>query len=254
MKLRDIQVRHDSRLILSLDRLDIDPGQFTVILGHNGSGKSTLMNLIARQLSADQGHIELAGRPLCDYSQREFARRVAFLPQHLPEVSGLTVRELVRQGRFPWRGLLGRWQVEDLRLIELALQQTDVAQYAEHLADSLSGGERQRAWIAMLLAQQAPLLLLDEPTSALDLAHQYELMELLHALNRDNGRGIVIILHDINLSCRYVQRIIALKGGRLFFDGSPRQLLCPQRLSALYEIDIQLLQQPGQGMPLAVVS
>jgi iron-chelate-transporting ATPase len=254
LKLREIRVERDQRLILSLDQLDIDPGQFTVILGHNGSGKSTLMNLIARQISPDAGHIELNNRALQHYSQREFARCVAFLPQRLPEVSGLTVRELARLGRFPWRGLLGRWQAEDQHLIDLALQQTDVAQYAEHLADSLSGGERQRAWIAMLLTQQAPLLLLDEPTSALDLAHQYELMELLHSLNRNQGRGIVTILHDVNLSCRYAQRIIALKGGRVFFDGSPQQLLCPQRLSSLYEIDIHLIQQAGRAAPLAVVS
>jgi len=254
LTLRDIRVEHDQRLILGLDRLEIDPGQFTVILGHNGSGKSTLMNLMARQLSPDAGHIELNNRALQSYSQREFARCVAFLPQRLPDVSGLTVRELARLGRFPWRGLLGRWQAEDRHLIDLALQQTDVARYADHLADSLSGGERQRAWIAMLLTQQAPLLLLDEPTSALDLAHQYELMELLRSLNRNQGRGIVTILHDVNLSCRYAQRIIALKGGRLFFDGSPLELLCPQRLSNLYEIDIHLIQQAGRAAPLAVVS
>lgn len=254
LSLHDIQVRRDGRIILALDDLQFAGGQFTVILGHNGSGKSTLMNLIARQFTPDTGRIALDGKPLEAYRQRDFARRVAFLPQHLPEVAGLTVRELVRLGRFPWRGLLGRWQAEDSQVIERALRQTDIAHYADHLADSLSGGERQRAWIAMLLAQESPLLLLDEPTSALDLAHQYQLMALLRELNRETGRGIIAILHDVNLATRYADRIIALKGGRQFFDGTAEQLLSGDRLSALYEIDIELIDQPGQGRKIAVVS
>lgn len=254
LKLNDIQVRRDGRLTLALDELQLAGDQFTVILGHNGSGKSTLMNLIARQLQPDTGTLQLDGKPLSSFSQREFARRVAFLPQRLPDVAGLTVRELVRLGRFPWRGLLGRWQAEDQQMIEQAMAQTDVEQYADHLADILSGGERQRAWIAMLLAQQSPLILLDEPTSALDLAHQYELMTLLRELNLGTGRGIVAILHDINLTARYADRIVALKQGRVFFDGTPDELLHSPLLSGLYDIDIELIEQPGSARKIAVVA
>jgi iron complex transport system ATP-binding protein len=198
--------------------------------------------------------LQLDGLTLADFSARDFARRVAFLPLHLPDVAGLSVRELVRLGRFPWRGLLGRWRTEDHAAVDEALAQTDVAHYAEHLADSLSGGERQRAWIAMLLAQQAPLLLLDEPTSALDLAHQCELMGLLRQLNRDSGRGIVAILHDINLTARHADRVIALKQGRIFFDGRPDELLSGPLLSQLYDIDIELIEQPGSARKIAVVA
>ncbi|MCW2293946.1 iron complex transport system ATP-binding protein [Pseudomonas sp. BIGb0408] len=254
LRMNDIEVRRDGRLTLALDELQLAGDQFTVILGHNGSGKSTLMNLIARQLQPDTGTLQLDGKPLASFSQREFARRVAFLPQRLPDVAGLTVRELVRLGRFPWRGLLGRWQAEDQRMIERAMAQTDVEQYADHLADTLSGGERQRAWIAMLLAQQSPLILLDEPTSALDLAHQYELMTLLRELNLATGRGIVAILHDINLTARYADRIVALKQGRVFFDGSPEELLNNPLLSQLYDIDIELIEQPGSARKIAVVA
>ncbi|WP_417779860.1 ABC transporter ATP-binding protein [Stutzerimonas xanthomarina] len=254
LSLEDIEVSRDGRTVLMLDRLALDAGSFTVILGHNGSGKSTLMNLIARQFPPDRGRIELDGQPLSRYRQRAFARKVAFLPQHLPDVAGLNVRELVRLGRFPWRGLLAPWQAEDEQAIDRALAQTDIADYAEHLADSLSGGERQRAWIAMLLAQQAPLLLLDEPTSALDLAHQYQLMTLLQTLNRETGRAIVAILHDVNLAARFADRIVALKRGRLFFDGTPEQLLSADRLSALYDVGIHLIDQPGQARRIAVVS
>lgn len=254
LSLKDIQVRHDGRLTLDIDTLDIAEDAFTVILGHNGSGKSTLMNLIARQTEPVTGHIRLNDQPFSHYSQRELAQRVAFLPQRLPDVAGLTVRELVRLGRFPWRGLLGRWRADDLEAVEAAMKETDVLQFADHLADTLSGGERQRAWIAMLLAQASPLILLDEPTSALDLSHQYELMALLRALNEGKGRGIVAILHDVNLTARYADRIIALKQGRVFFDGTPDELLSSQLLTALYDIDIQLIDQPGAVRRIAVVA
>jgi iron complex transport system ATP-binding protein len=251
--MNNIQVRRGKRVILALDTLDIAPHQFTVILGHNGSGKSTLLNLIARQFKPDHGYLELGGKRLDEYSQRDFARRIAFLPQRLPEVVGLTVRELVRLGRFPWRGLFGRWQTEDNAVVERALLQTDIAQYAGHLADSLSGGERQRAWISMLLAQESPLILLDEPTSALDLAHQYALMTLLRGLNQASGRGIIAVLHDVNLTTRYADRIIVLKEGQVHFDGSPEQLLSSDRLSELYDIDIELIDHPGNARQVAVV-
>jgi iron complex transport system ATP-binding protein len=254
LSMQGIQVRHDGRITLDIDALDIAGDAFTVILGHNGSGKSTLMNLLARQTEPVGGRLTLDGHPLTHYSQREFARRVAFLPQRLPEVAGLTVRELVRLGRFPWRGLLGRWRQDDSDAIEQAMRETDVLQYADHLADTLSGGERQRAWIAMLLAQASPLILLDEPTSALDLSHQYELMALLRGLNQSSGRGVVAILHDVNLTARYADRIIALKQGRVFFDGSPDDLLSGPLLSELYEIDIQLIDQPGAARRIAVVA
>lgn len=254
LSLRQIEVHRDGRSVLQLNELKVASDQFTVILGHNGSGKSTLMNLMARQFPPDSGAIALDNRPLATWSSRAFAQRVAYLPQRLPQVAGLTVRELIRLGRFPWRGLLGRWRDEDNDIIATALEQTHITHYAEHLVDTLSGGERQRAWIAMLLAQACPLILLDEPTSALDLAHQYDIIALLRRLNHQTGRGIVAILHDVNLSCRFADRIIALRQGKLFFDGPPERLLDSSLLSTLYGIKIELVTQPGQANKIAVVA
>jgi iron-chelate-transporting ATPase len=252
--LRNILVERDGRQILSLPSITIDPTAFTVILGHNGSGKSTLMNLLAKQTQPDQGSITLGDQPLAAISARDFARKVAFLPQQLPQVDGLTVAELVRLGRYPWRGMLGRWRDDDAALVQQAMQDTDVLHQAQRPVEQLSGGERQRAWLAMLLAQQSPLILLDEPTSALDLAHQYELMALLSRLNRQYGRGIIIILHDVNLATRFAQRIIALKHGQGFFDGTPEQLLDSPLLTRLFEIPISLLPRECDALPVAVVA
>ncbi|HZH28736.1 MAG TPA: ABC transporter ATP-binding protein [Azospirillaceae bacterium] len=249
-----LSIRRGSRRVLKADRLVIVRSDLTVILGHNGSGKSTLMNILARQASPDEGTVSLDGKPLHELSQRDLARAIAYLPQRLPNVAGLTVRELVYLGRFAWRGTLGHWRSEDRRAVNEAMALTHVEPHAETLVDHLSGGERQRAWIAMLLAQQSPFLLLDEPTSALDLGHQYDLMALLSTLNRHAGKGIVVVLHDVNLATRYADRIIALRHGEVAFDGSSDALLSSDLLSGLYDVDIHLVDHPLIAKKIAIVN
>lgn len=251
--LEDLRVARDGREILRLDRLALGAEGMTAILGHNGSGKSTLMALLARQMRPDAGCITLDGKALDGYRQKQLARRVSFLPQRLPPVAGLNVRDLAALGRFAWRGALGRMGPTDHAVVAQAMRDTGCAALADHLVDTASGGERQRAWIAMLLAQEAPVLLLDEPTAALDLAHAYEVMGFLHRLSREAGRHVIVILHDINLAARHADRIVALKQGRLAFDGAPRALLDRQVLRGLYGIEMTLLPH-RDGRPHAVVA
>lgn len=251
--LENLRVARDGREILRVDRLSLGAEGMTAVLGHNGSGKSTLMAILARQIRPDGGRITLQGQPLDHYRQKALARRVSFLPQRLPPVAGLSVRDLAGLGRFAWRGALGRMGPADHAVIAQAMRDTGCAALADHLVDSASGGERQRAWIAMLLAQEAPMLLLDEPTAALDLAHAYEVMALLHRLSRGAGRHVITVLHDINLAARYADRIVALKAGQVAFDGPPRALLDRQVLRGLYGIEMTLLPHPD-GPPQAVVA
>ncbi|WCE28864.1 ABC transporter ATP-binding protein [Vibrio sp. SCSIO 43137] len=246
-ELRNINIVRDERDILSIDRLNIPTDGFTVILGHNGSGKSTLVNLLSGQTQADKGTITLNGNTLSDYRPKQLAKQLAYLPQKLPVSAGLTVRELVRLGRFPWRGALGRWNREDNSVIDDAMAKTQITPFADKLADQLSGGERQRAWISMLLAQQSPILVLDEPTSALDVHHQFQIMQLLSQLNRDEGVGIIVILHDLNLALRYASHVIALKQGTIAFEGNAELLLDEARLSELYHSPIKLIDHPNPG-------
>ncbi|PJK30881.1 ABC transporter ATP-binding protein [Minwuia thermotolerans] len=251
-ELTDIEVRLGGAHILSVDGLSLATDRVTAILGHNGSGKSTLLSLLARQRGPTRGSILLDGTQLTSIGQRQFARQVAFLPQRLSEVPGLSVRELCGLGRFPWRGALGRWTDDDHAAVEEALKLTDLLHLRERLVDELSGGERQRAWIAMLLAQQSPVLLLDEPISALDLAHQVDILTLLRDLNGRAGRGVIVILHDINLAARFAHRLLVLKGGRIAFDGSPQKILDRETLSDLFGTRIVLVDHPGRELPLAV--
>ncbi|WP_086983477.1 ABC transporter ATP-binding protein [Vibrio aphrogenes] len=252
--LNQVRVHRDNRDILSIDELTIPTDGLTVVLGHNGSGKSTLVNLLSGQTEPDSGSVKLNNHNIHDFSQKQLAKEIAFLPQKLPDVAGLTVKELVRLGRFPWRGVFGRWQNNDDTIILDAMHKTGVEHYADNLADKLSGGERQRAWVAMLLAQQSPVLILDEPTSALDVHHQYHLLSLLQSLTQETQCGVLVILHDLNLALRYATHIVALKKGKIAFSGAKELLLDEKRLSDLYKTDIQLLAHPQQqDQKIAVV-
>lgn len=153
----------------------------TGLIGQNGSGKPTLLRILARQQSATAGSISFDGKPLQAWGDREFARKVAYLPQHTPLAAGLKVRELVDLGRYPWHGAFGRFGRGDHEKVDEALMLTTTDSVADRFVDTLSGGERQRVWLAMLLAQDARLLLLDEPISALDVAHQVGVLGLCAA-------------------------------------------------------------------------
>lgn len=246
-ELLNVKIRRGGREILAVEELTIPTNEFTVVLGHNGSGKSTLVNLLSGQLKPDTGNLKLDEVGLSEYRTRDIAKCIAYLPQKLPTSAGLTVRELVKLGRFPWRGALGRWNQDDHAIIESAMARTEVTSYADTLADHLSGGERQRAWVSMLLAQQSPILILDEPTSALDVHHQFQLMKLLSDLNQIDNVGVIVILHDLNLALRYATHVVALKEGRVAFEGSADVLLDETRLEQLYQSPIKLIDHPAPG-------
>jgi len=200
----------DGRALLASIDVSFPPGHVSALVGHNGSGKSTLLKLLAGQLRADVGEIRLGGHALDAWRRRDFARRVGYLPQQTANTGGMTVRELVAHGRYPWHGALGRFGDTDREKVDEAMRLTRVDTFADRQVDTLSGGERQRAWLAMLVAQDSRILLLDEPISALDIAHQVEVLSLIRDLGRQRKASTVIVLHDINMAARYADRIIAL--------------------------------------------
>ena len=253
IRLEQVQFRLGSRQLLQPLDLQIPQGQVCGLIGHNGSGKSTLIKLLARQQSASGGRILLDGEDLASYSSREFARRVAYLPQQPAATDQLTVRELVRFGRQPWHGLLGRFGPDDQRVVARAMALTQIEPYADRLVESLSGGERQRVWLAALIAQQTRYLLLDEPTSALDVAHQVEVLALIRQLSHELDLGVVLVLHDINMAARYCDRLVALREGALLRQGTPEELMTSATLADIYQMPMQVLAHPVTGEPVSVV-
>jgi len=223
------------------------------LIGHNGSGKSTLLKLLARQQPASDGQVLFEDRPLGDWGDRAFARKVAYLPQQTPPAAGMTVRELVALGRYPWHGALGRFGKADREKVDQAMALTDVAGFADRLVETLSGGERQRVWLAMLVAQDAECLLLDEPISALDVAHQIEVLALVRRLADERGLGVVVVLHDVNMAARFCDEIIALHSGRMIARGTPEEILTPARLQEIYGVQMGVMPHPDTMLPLAFV-
>lgn len=248
--LSGLSVDVPGRRLLDDITLDLPAGRATALIGHNGSGKSTLLRSLARQVPAG-GTARFEERALADWPARDLARRMAFLPQTTPPAEGMLVRELVALGRYPWHGALGRFGPADHAAVARALDECGVADFADRLVDTLSGGERQRVWLAMMVAQQAGTLLLDEPISALDIAHQVEVMALVAAMCHDQGRSAVIVLHDVNMAARFCDHVVALKAGRLVWQGGPDALMRPDTLHDIYGLPMQVLTRPD-GRPVAI--
>ena len=219
-----VTFRVPGRTLLHPLSLTFPAGKVTGLIGHNGSGKSTLLKMLGRHQPPSAGDVLLDGQPLESWGSKAFARKVAYLPQQLPPAEGMTVRELV--GLKP---------------------------LAHRLVDSLSGGERQRAWIAMLVAQDSRCLLLDEPSSALDIAHQVDVLALVHRLSQQRGLTVIAVLHDINMAARYCDYLVALRGGEMIAQGTPAELMRSDTLEQIYGIPMGILPHPAGAAPVSFV-
>ncbi|MFP5487258.1 MAG: ABC transporter ATP-binding protein [Acidimicrobiia bacterium] len=246
LEARSVAVGHGAGPVLSDASLLVAPGTTTAIVGANGSGKSTLLRALAGVAKAQQGHILLEGRPLDSCRPREVARRVAHLPQAPLVPAGMTVEELVALGRHPHRRLVGAATASDSRAVEHAVDATGIGAFRRRQVAELSGGERQRVWVAVALAQEAPVLLLDEPTTFLDIRHQLELLELLADL-ANAGRAVLVVLHDLNQAAAFADQLLVLGRGRVLAQGPPADVLHSDVISEAFEVDAHV-EARGSGI------
>ncbi|MDX8354774.1 ABC transporter ATP-binding protein [Cognatiyoonia sp. IB215182] len=241
----------DTTILKNID-LDIAAGQITALVGPNGCGKSTLLKAFARILKPKSGHVTLEGQPITSYATRDVATRLAILPQGPVAPEGLTVTELVAQGRFPHQTLFRQWSPGDREAVERAMRLTDLEDFAERPVQSLSGGQRQRCWLAMVLAQDTPLLLLDEPTTFLDLKVQVDLMALLSRIVHEDGRTMVLVLHELNLAAAFADRIVMMRDGQIVAEGSGAQVIKPEELRAVFDLRSDVIADPATGRPVCL--
>lgn len=232
--------------------LSIPKGKITVFVGSNGCGKSTLLRSMARLLKPEAGSIVLDGKQLTELPTREVARKLAILPQGPVAPEGLTVFQLVKQGRYPYQSWLRQWSKEDERMVNKALAETNMLELAERPVDSLSGGQRQRAWIAMTLAQGTETILLDEPTTYLDLTHQIDILDLLFELNEKERRTIVMVLHDLNLACRYAHHIVAIRDKTVYAQGKPEDVVTGNMVRDVFGLECEIAEDPLFGTPICI--
>ena len=248
----DLSLAYDDTVICEGLSVQIPQGKVSVIVGANACGKSTLLRGLARLLRPKAGTVLLDGTDIHRLPTKQVATRLGILPQQPIAPEGITVADLVARGRHPHQRFFRQWSSADQVAVDAALAATRTADLAERSVDELSGGQRQRVWIALALAQGTPLMLLDEPTTFLDLAHQVEVLDLLAELNATEDRTVVLVLHDLNLACRYADHLIAMRDGAIVAEGPPGEVITAALVADVFGLDAHIIPDPLTGTPLVL--
>jgi len=252
LRTKELTLGYDDRDVVSDLDVTIPDGRVTAIVGANACGKSTLLRGLARLLTPRGGAVYLDGTALAELRTQDVAKVLGLLPQSPVAPDGITVADLVSRGRYPHQGWFRRWNDNDHDAVSRALAATGTADLIDRPIRSLSGGQRQRVWVAMALAQETDLLLLDEPTTYLDINHQVELLRLLRQLNAESGKTIVVVLHDLNLACRFVDHLIAMSDGRIVSEGAPTEVVTADLVEAVFGLSCLVVPDPVAGTPMIV--
>jgi iron complex transport system ATP-binding protein len=248
LETKELAVQRGSRKILDGVTLRLQQGQLLAIVGPNGSGKSSLLRTLAGLWHPSEGQVFLDGRSLAEYSRRELARSISFVPQDTRIGFAFTVEELVSMGRYPHRGRFAREGTVDRAAIQSAMSRCDVLYLSHRYATTLSDGERQRVWIARTLAVDPDFILLDEPTSNLDVEHSLAVLDLCSALTK-SGKAVAVTTHDLNAVARYATAVLLLHEGRLVAHGKGHEVLTPAALERVFGVDAELLSSRN-GQPV----
>ncbi|HML46777.1 MAG TPA: ABC transporter ATP-binding protein, partial [Clostridia bacterium] len=250
LKVNGISAGYRGVPVISNVSFDIQAQKIYSIIGPNGCGKTTLIRTISRNMRPLSGQILLDGRDIFHTNTKLVARSIAVLSQNNRTMSDVTVKKLVQYGRYAhhdwWMGRSG----EDERIVEWAIDKTNLRGYEDRRIHTLSGGEQQRAWLAMSIAQRPRLLLLDEPTTYLDISHQLEIMELISRLNREDGITIVMVLHDINHAARYSDEMIVVKNRGIYMRGDPWTLLENNILRDVFRVEAEITRDAESDRPI----
>ena len=252
LRAESLTLAYDGRTVIDGLDLEIPEGRITAIVGPNASGKSTLLRGLARLMRPESGRVTLDGRDIRSFGPKDFAKRVAVLPQQPIAPDGVLVAELVARGRHPHRGWFGGRSSDDDRIVAEVLEATGTTALADRSVSELSGGQRQRVWIAMAMAQRAEIMLLDEPTSFLDVSHQLELLDLLTESNRAHGTTVVMVLHELNLAARYADHLVVIDGGRVASAGAPAEVMTVATIGSAFALDCMIADDPVTGSPMLV--
>lgn len=247
-----LRLAYDDRVVADDLSVSLPRGRLTVIVGPNACGKSTLLRALARLLRPRAGAVYLDGQEIFHLPTRRVATRLGILPQAPLAPEGITVADLVARGRYPHQRWFRQWSSADEEAVAAALAATHMLDLAQRPVDELSGGQRQRAWIAVALAQDTEVMLLDEPTTFLDLAHQVEVLDLLAQLNRDQGRTIALVLHDLNQAARYGDHLIAMRSGAVVAEGRPEEVVTEELVAEVFGLAARVVPDPVAGTPLVV--
>ena len=252
IEVRELTLAYGGDIVLDALNLPIPSGRITVLAGPNGCGKSTLLRAIRRLHAPRSGHVLLDAEDITTLNGKALGRRIGLLAQSPSAPQDMTVEELVRLGRYPHQAMLQPWSPRDDAAVTAAMAGTGVEALRRRPIGSLSGGQLQRAWIAMVLAQETEIICLDEPVNHLDMAHQLDCLELVARLNREEGRTIVLVLHDLNLAARYADQLVFVHRGKVHRRGAPEELMTPEGIAEVFEVDAAILTDPVHQRPFCI--
>ena len=238
LRTENLTVSYGTDKVLNDVSLSLPTGKITALIGPNGCGKSTLLNCFSRLLMPQSGTVFLGDNPINMLSSRQLARRLSLLPQHHLTPEGITVQE--------------RLSAEDNARVNVAMNQTRINHLAVRRLTELSGGQRQRAFLAMVLAQNTPVVLLDEPTTYLDINHQVDLMRLMGEL-RTQGKTVVAVLHDLNQASRYCDQLVVMANGHVMAQGTPEEVMTPGLLRTVFSVEAEIHPEPVSGRPMCLM-
>ncbi|WGE86366.1 ABC transporter ATP-binding protein [Actinobacillus equuli] len=246
IEIKNISHKIGNTTILNNINLHIPNGGITALIGANGAGKSTLLSLIARLQNTQSGQIWLNNYNIAEADSRKIAQHLAILTQDNVIHSRITVQDLLMFGRYPHHQ--GKISEHDRQVVEKALQRFELDQLKDRFLNELSGGQRQRALIAMTFCQQTQHVLLDEPLNNLDMFHARELMRLLRKLTDEFQLTTVMVVHDINMAAAYADTIVAMKNGEIIMTGSPEEIITPENLKTVFNLDAEVLEHNGKRL------
>ncbi|MCF7792461.1 MAG: ABC transporter ATP-binding protein [Candidatus Cloacimonetes bacterium] len=252
MKIIDINnltLGYQNKRVIEDLNISFFAGEFCALLGPNGGGKSTFLKSLIGYLKPQFGEILIQGKKLTNWKSEELAKSISLIPQDNQLQFDYSVEELVLMGRFPYLGFWQKYSLQDKNIVRDILEKLDLSAMKNELYSQLSGGERRRVLIARALAQQTEILLLDEAFANLDINHQLEIMQILSEINREEGKLIILVSHNINLSSEYCDRIVMMKQGKIIADGKSENIINQSTLKQVYDADLEVISNPVSGKP-----
>ncbi len=251
LQVEKLSVSYGKTCVIQEVDLEILQGKMTAIIGPNGSGKSTFLKAVLNLIPKAQGQVMLDSSDLSKMSKKKLAQQISFLEQTSVAPDEMTLFQLVKLGRYSYQSMFQQWQKSDEDAVRYAMELVGLWDIKQQRICEVSGGQLQRAWFAMTVAQDANILFLDEPINHLDMTYQLECLEMLSHLNKQ-GKTVLMVLHDVNLAARYVHHLVVMKAGKIYEQGTPKQVMTEDMFARVFELECSVIENPISLTPLFI--